>query len=232
MEVLSPEELRVLGCLLEKERTTPEAYPMTLNGLIQACNQKTSRDPVVSYDAEIVENALEALNARGLANWVHQAGARVRKFRHAAVSHFELYEPAEQAVFTVLLLRGPQTVGEIRQRTERMHAFPTLESVEIVIRGLTERDPPLVFQCPRIPGRKEIRFMHNLGGGLPDVSNDEIHGSGNSGESTPASPAALPAAWRQAMDEQAEAFRGELDHLRGEVQELREAFDKFRREFE
>lgn len=231
METLSPEEIRVLGVLMEKEHLTPETYPMSLNGLVQACNQKTSRDPVTDYDEEAVEQALESLNARGLANWVHQAGARVRKFRHAAVSLLEIYETGEQAVLTVLMLRGPQTLGELRQRTERIHAFPSLEAVEAVIRGLADRESPLVAELPRSPGRKERRFAHLLGGAPADVDPSADVAGPAVAEGAAASPG-LPARWQNALDAATAPMQEEIRDLKRELDTLREAFDTFRKQFE
>ncbi len=228
MQTLSPEEIRVLGCLMEKERTTPEYYPMTLNSLVTACNQKTSRDPVVDYDDEIVEHALESLNARGLANWVHQAGARVKKFRHSAEREFELYEPGEMAVFTVLLLRGAQTLGELRQRTERIYAFPTLDHVEEVIREFMNRDEPLVTEGPRVPGKKEIRYLHLLG----DIPTPATPQETLDGEAPPAAPPSLTAAWDQALKEAIAPLKQEIGELKVELDQLKIEFEAFKTQFD
>src|SRR5260370_29673370 len=126
---LSPVETRILGCLLEKERLTPENYPLSLHGLTAACNQSTNRDPVTAYDERTVDAGLTALREDKLATLIHAAGARVQKYRHNLANHYEL-QPREVALLCTLLLRGPQTLGELRARTERMHSFGTLEEVE------------------------------------------------------------------------------------------------------
>ena len=226
LPVLSPCEIRVLGCLLEKERLTPEYYPMTLKAIVQACNQKTSRDPVTDYDEDEVSHALDALQARRLVSWVHQAGARTRKFRQHADREFYL-DDAEAAVLCVLLLRGAQTVGEIRARTERMHAFDALTAVEGAIRELCEKPEPLARALPRIPGRKETRFMHLLAG-----DSAERPESGVPASESDATVASLPQQWQQQIDEAHGSMRAEIDALKAQLADLREEFDAFRKEFE
>ncbi len=163
---LSAEEVRVLGCLLEKEQTTPDYYPLTLNGLLTACNQSTNRDPVVSYDERTVLEALETLKTRQFAMQITMAGARVQKYKHNLDRKFPWLEKAEIALLTVLLLRGPQTVGELRQRSERMQIFPDLEAVEATLKHLAENEhgEVLVVCFPPGPGRKSALYMHTLGG--------------------------------------------------------------------
>ena len=139
-------ETRILGCLLEKERITPENYPLSLNSLIAACNQSTNRDPITAYDARTVEAALDGLRQKKLAVMIMSAGSRVAKFRHELLNHFEL-SPREVALLSVLLLRGPQTLGELRSRTERMQFFDSLEQVESFLGGSSQRR---VASGPRI----------------------------------------------------------------------------------
>ena len=135
---LSPAETRILGCLLEKERITPENYPLSLNSLIAACNQSTNRDPITAYDAPTVESGLDGLRQKKLAVMIMSAGSRVAKFRHELLNHFDL-SPREVALLCVLLLRGPQTLGELRSRTERMQFFDSLEQVETFLADLARR---------------------------------------------------------------------------------------------
>ena len=158
---LSAEEARVLGCLVEKEATTPDNYPLTLNALRNACNQSTSRDPVVSYDDHTVERALTSLRERGLTRTVHSTSNRAAKYRHVLPDVLGL-DPAETAVLSVLMLRGPQTVGELKGRTERQHAFASLDETAAVLDALAARGHPLVRQLPRRPGQKDARWIHLL----------------------------------------------------------------------
>jgi uncharacterized protein YceH (UPF0502 family) len=162
---LSPEEARVLGCLLEKERTTPDAYPLSLNGLVTACNQTTNRWPVVRYDEPTVEAALDALRERGLVRRGVYPGSRVIKYRHALDEELKL-APGPSAVLCVLLLRGPQTTGELKTRTERLHGFADLVAVEDAIDALARHeDGPLVLRLDRGAGQKEPRVQELMTGG-------------------------------------------------------------------
>jgi len=158
---LNAEEVRVLGCLMEKERTTPEHYPLTLNSLRLACNQKSSRDPVVDYDEDTVASALDALQRKGLVYFVRQSGARATKYRHDVRAKWSL-TAAESGVLAVLFLRGAQTLGELRTRTERLHEFASLGEVEETLEGLRSHDDgPLVRESgARRSGQKERRFEH------------------------------------------------------------------------
>jgi len=161
-------EIRVLGCLLEKERTTPDAYPLTVNALTAACNQKSNRDPVMTLIAPEVETVLSRLRAEVLV-WPEE-GARTIKWTHNLDPKWKL--PADaMAVMTVLMLRGAQTPGELRARTERMHPFSSSAEVEGVLMGLTDGDEPLVVHLARQPGQKEARWTH-LVGGEPDVATE------------------------------------------------------------
>ena len=160
---LSDPQTRVLGCLLEKQATTPDAYPLTLKALTTACNQTSSRDPVVDYDANLVETTCQALKAKGLLRVVHPAsGERATKYRQILDEQLGL-DAAEKAVIAVLLLRGAQTVPELRSRTERLHAFATAEEVESVLVALAARtDRPLVRLLERTAGQREARWMQLL----------------------------------------------------------------------
>ena len=157
-------EIRILGCLVEKQRTTPDVYPLTLNALRLACNQSTNRDPVVAYDDETIRTALARLSRKGFARLASGPGSRVVKYRHLldealSVSHAEL------AVVAVLMLRGPQTPGELKGRTERLHPFASLHEVDDVLEALVERG--LVERLERRPGQKEVRYRLVLVGAVP-----------------------------------------------------------------
>jgi uncharacterized protein YceH (UPF0502 family) len=159
MSGLSSEELRVLGCLLEKQRTTPDAYPLSLNALRLACNQSTNREPVVDYDEGTVREALHQLERRGFTRLASGAGSRAAKYRHLLAEALPMDE-AEQALMSVLMLRGPQTPGELKQRADRMHAFADLSAVHGTLERLIGRE--LVLRLERRPGQKEERYAQLL----------------------------------------------------------------------
>ncbi|HEX7256373.1 MAG TPA: YceH family protein [Gaiellaceae bacterium] len=159
-------EIRVLGCLLEKQRTTPDVYPLSLNALRAACNQTTNRDPVVDYDEATIRAALNRLSQRGWARLASGAGSRAVKYRHLLDEALALGEP-ELAVLGVLMLRGPQTPGELNGRTERLHRFGSLGEIDQALEGLLERE--LVVRLPRRPGQKEERYQQLLGGAEQDT---------------------------------------------------------------
>jgi uncharacterized protein len=159
--MLSAAETRVLGCLLEKQRTTPDAYPLSLNSLRAACNQSTNRDPVVDYDEALIRDALHRLERRGLVRLASGAGSRAAKYRHLLAEALPM-NSAEQAVLCVLMLRGAQTPGELKQRGERMHAFPDLAAVHETLDRLIERE--LAARLERRPGHKEERYAQLLSG--------------------------------------------------------------------
>jgi uncharacterized protein len=161
VEALDPAEIRVLGCLLEKQQTTPDAYPLTLNSLRLACNQSTNRDPVLDYDEATVRDAAQRLGRRGLARLASYHGSRAPKYRHLLDEALGL-APDERALLCVLMLRGPQTVGELKQRTERLHAFADLGAVEEALERLSARE--LGRWLGRMPGQKESRYTHLLEG--------------------------------------------------------------------
>ncbi|MFQ5652897.1 MAG: YceH family protein [bacterium] len=221
MEIqLTPVEVRVLGALVEKEHTTPEYYPLTLNALTNACNQKSNRSPVVSYDEKTVVRALESLREKKLVLMVTGAGSRVPKYKHAFDRRFHFDRP-EVAVLCTLMVRGPQTVGEIRGRTSRLYEFRDLDEVENTMQGLMTRgEGAYVVQLPRQPGRKESRYAH-LFSGEPDIPEDEV------------APKLEPA--RQmvmAENERLATLEGELQALRQEMEELRNQFLAFKKQFE
>jgi uncharacterized protein YceH (UPF0502 family) len=160
---LTPAQARVLGALVEKEVTTPDAYPLSLNALLNACNQLSNRDPVMRLDEEEVRLALRRLEDQGLAGRARSADGRVTKYEHWLGEAFN-FTRAENALICVLLLRGPQTPGELRSRTDRLHSFDELSDVLSGLQKLSERDPSLVAVLPRQPGTKEARYAHLLSG--------------------------------------------------------------------
>jgi hypothetical protein len=161
---LDAAEIRVLGCLIEKQRTTPDAYPLSLNALRLACNQSTNRDPVTDYDEATIRTALDRLSRRGWARLASGPGSRAVKYRHLFDEELDLGD-AEVAVMAVLMLRGPQTPGELKTRTERMHPFESLDALHETLAELAERE--LVARFPRRPGQKEERYAQLLGGDAP-----------------------------------------------------------------
>jgi uncharacterized protein YceH (UPF0502 family) len=216
--ILNDIEVRVLGSLIEKELTTPEYYPLSLNSLTNACNQKSNRDPVMALAEENVVRALDSLRFKQLVV-LSADGGRVPKYRHLLAEKLGLM-PAEQAIICELLVRGPQTVGELRTRGERMHAFGDLAAVEEVLQELTVRETPLVTLLPRQPGRKEGRYAQ-LFSGVPDSSTDEHE--------------AAPEAARQrvmAENERIVKLEEEVALLHQEIAELRQQMEEFKKQFE
>lgn len=215
---LSPEELRVLGCLAEKERATPQNYPLTLNALRLACNQTTGREPVVNYDDHTVEAAVTSLKDKGLVRFVYSTSNRATKYRHILDERLAL-DSAELAALTVLVLRGPQTLGEIKGRTERLHTFVDLASVEVTLDRLAARDEPLVMRLPRQPGHKEARYVHLLGRDKAEALAD--------------APvlAAGPVTGHAGSADRIAALEAEVETLREAIDQLRRDFDAFRAEF-
>jgi hypothetical protein len=184
---LSAEEIRVLGCLLEKQRTTPDMYPLTLNALRLACNQSTNRDPVVGYDDGVIRDALHRLERRGFTRLASGRGSRAPKYRHLLADALPMGD-GEQALVCVLMLRGTQTPGELKQRAERMHAFAGLEDVQATLGRLIERG--LVTRLDRRPGQKEERYAQLLQDRADDGVPAREHWLGNArdGDAGPASP--------------------------------------------
>ena len=160
---LSAVEVRVLGCLMEKEVTTPDNYPLTVNGLLSACNQSSNRSPITAYGEGEVTRALTSLRERGLTRIVYSPSNRAPKHRHVADDLLHL-SPGEQAVLCVLAVRGPQTLGEVKGRTERLFAFDDLAAAEAALDALASRDDPLAVKLPRQPGQKDLRYAHLLAG--------------------------------------------------------------------
>ena len=217
MTKLNEIEVRVLGALLEKEITTPDYYPLSLNALINACNQKSNRDPVMALDESAVREALDSLNEKSLAGQATSADSRVPKYAHRLQEVFN-FDRREMAVLCVLLLRGPQTPGELRGRTERMYKFDDLGVVESALHRLMEREPPLVKKLARQPGTKESRYAHLLAG---DVE----------GWIAPAE--AQPVAATGGQDEQRiSRLETEVQSLRKEIADLRQQLEDFRKQFE
>lgn len=214
---LNETEVRILGCLVEKEATTPDYYPLTLNALVNACNQKSNRDPVVSYTEEEVERALEALSDKHLVYLFYGSSSRVPKYKHRVPSVYELDE-RETAIVSVLMLRGAQTLGELNQRTARLYDFADLNEVNETIESLTRRDEPVVQKLPRQPGQKEARYMHLLSG---EIDVESIDFSGTS------SASAAPA-----KNERLENLEREVEELKEELGSLKQRFENFKNQFE
>ena len=160
---LNPHEARVLGCLIEKRLSTPNNYPLTLNSLVNACNQTSNRDPVTDYDQHLVNDALVNTRNQGLSKRLSKSGSRTAKFDESLAERLGL-DDAKAAVLAELMLRGPQTPGEIRQRSTRMVDFPDLEVLEEILEGMTTGNEPIVVKLPRQPGRREARYAHTLCG--------------------------------------------------------------------
>src|ERR1035437_1888335 len=217
-ETLKPTEARILGSLVEKQLTTPEYYPLTLNALVNACNQKNNRDPVVSYDEKTVADALESLRDRNLVYVFYGSTSRVPKYKHMLPSVYELDE-GETAIVAVLLLRGPQTLGELRERTGRLHEFAGVGEVQQTLDSLERRDEPLVVKLERLPGHQEARFAQLLTR-EPDV------------EAFAAAPTVSHSRSGSFDPDRIAKLEAEVASLREEVVELNRRFDEFRRQFE
>ena len=215
---LDDAEVRVLGALMEKEVATPEYYPLSLNALVNACNQKSNREPVVSYDEDTVETALGGLRAKGLAARISGHDMRVPKHAHRLPEVINLGR-REAAVLCVLMLRGPQTAGELRGRTERLYQFDDLEAVDACLTRLMEWQPePLVARLPRQVGYKEVRYAHLLSGEPP---------------TTAAAPAAAQTPGvRETRDEPVARLQASMDRLEAEVADLKRQFAEFKKQFE
>lgn len=204
---LNATELRVLGCLVEKQLSTPDYYPLTLNALVNACNQSTNRDPVMALDEATVAGALEGLRERQVVWFVDAAGSRARKYEHRMADALGL-SVQETAILAELMLRGPQTPGELRARSPRMYAFQDLQEVEVALSVMLEAEPPLVVKLPRQPGTKETRYAQLLG---------EV--------TEAAAPTAPPSTSRSQLE-------ADLAALREEFRQLRDEFEAFRKQFE
>jgi uncharacterized protein len=216
--LLNEVECRVLGALVEKEITTPEYYPLSLNALINACNQKSNREPVMNLDEAAVRKALHSLDGQSLVRSVSASDSRVTKYEHRLQEAFNFYRH-EIAILSVLLLRGPQTPGELRGRTERLHHFDDLSALQSSLQHLMKREPPLVKVLPRQPGTKEARYAHLLSG---DVGGFEAR------PDVVASPATAISVDGERLTHLVE----EVAALRNEVADLKEQLAVFRRQFE
>jgi uncharacterized protein len=209
---LSDIEVRILGCLIEKEATTPDAYPLSLNALTSACNQLSNREPVMSLGEDQVKWAVNSLRQQSLVRAIQPSDARVMKFQHLLTDKLDLDQPA-LAVLCVLMLRGPQTLNEIKTRTNRLAEFTSVADVEAVVRGLISRE--LVVEMARQPGQKEIRYTHLLSGAPTDA---------------PAETTLDIAAAEPRRDRIAE-LEASLDEVRRELAALRSRFEDFTRQF-
>jgi hypothetical protein len=214
---LNEVECRVLGALVEKEITTPEYYPLSLNALVNACNQKSNRDPVMNLDEARVREALHSLDGQSLVRSVSATDSRVTKYEHRLQEVFNFYRH-EIAILCLLLLRGPQTPGELRGRAERMHHFDDLSAVQSGLQHLMKREPPLVKALPRQPGTKEVRFVHLLS---DDVERWESNSAGES-----------EVAAASADAERIAKLEEEVSGLRKELSELKQQYALFRKQFE
>jgi uncharacterized protein YceH (UPF0502 family) len=220
--LLDAVETRVLGSLMEKEATTPDYYPQSLNALVNACNQKNNREPVMTLDEAAVRRGLESLQEKRLAGPASSADSRVTKYEHRAQEAFN-FTRGESAILCVLLLRGPQTPGELRGRTERIHRFEHLDEVLSAMQRLMQREPPLARVLPRQPGTKESRYMHLLSGGGEDAAEPTDRGAQTSAPVTGGSPAESSRITRLEED---------VVGLREEIAELKQQMESFRKQFE
>ena len=213
-EILTEIEARVVGALIEKQLTTPEYYPLTLNALVAACNQKTNREPVVSYTEQIVQKSLDDLREKNVAYVFYGSTSRVPKYKHILDKYLEL-EPSETAIICALLLRGAQTLGELRERTGRLYEFSGLGEVQETLDNLARRDESLVVKLERLPGQKEVRYAHLLSGEVIQVQPPE--------KSIPA---------RQTENERVAKLEEDLENLRSEFNLFRQSFEEFKKQFE
>ena len=202
-------EARILACLVEKEFTTPDYYPLTLNSLVAACNQKSNRNPVVLFEEAAVERGLEALRKKGLVQTIHIPGSRTAKYKHSFMEEFSLISN-EAAILCELMLRGPQTLGELRTHAGRMYEFKGLQEIDEILRDLMDREPAMVLKLQREPGKREERYMHMLSG-TPEVKEREP----------------------QAEDENPRITKleKEVSDLRDELAALRSSFETFKSQF-
>ncbi len=210
--ILTFEETRIIGSLIEKEFTTPEYYPLTINSLKNACNQKSSRNPVVNFDENLIEKVMNNLRDKSLATLVESRESRVPKFRQNFSNSLKLLQQ-ETAVLCVLMLRGPQTPGEIKSRSNRIFEFENLNQLDETLSKLIERDEPLLLKLPKMPGTKESRYMHLLNG-EPDLEfyqPEDENLSENAGK----------------ISELTE----EIENLKTELQQLRTEFEQFKNQF-
>jgi len=214
---LTATEVRVLGSLIEKDITTPEYYPLSMNALVNACNQKSNREPVMQLDEDAVRSALEDLQQQRMAGPARGADSRVTKYEQRLQEVFNFTRP-EIAVLCVLLLRGPQTPGELRGRAERLHRFEALEDVQSALQKLMQREPPLAKILPRQPGTKESRYAHLLAGDVVVVEETSQVGA--------------PVGPKTADAERIVRLEEEVAALRREFSEIKDQLERFRKQFE
>jgi len=214
VDILSSSEVRVLGALIEKDITTPDYYPLSLNALLNACNQKNNRDPLMTLDEGTVRSALESLQGKRLAGPASGADSRVTKYEHRMQEVFNL-DRREIAILCVLLLRGAQTPGELRGRTERMYRFEELEDVNATLERLSQRDPSLVAVLPRQPGTKESRYMHLFSGDAPAAPIAPVESTASAGKA-----------------DRVERLESAVAEIRKEVAELQQQWAAFRKQFD
>jgi uncharacterized protein YceH (UPF0502 family) len=214
---LTEAEVRVLGSLIEKDITTPEYYPLSLNALVNACNQKTNRDPVMQLNEDAVRDALEGLQLQRMAGPARGADSRVTKYEQRLQEVFNFTRP-EIAVLCVLLLRGPQTPGELRGRAERMHRFEALEDVQSALQKLMQREPPLAKVLPRQPGTKESRYAHLLAGDVVEVEAPALAGAAAENDSTDTKRIGR-------LEDEVSALRREVDEVKDQLERFRKQFD-------
>ncbi|MBS1795752.1 MAG: YceH family protein [Acidobacteria bacterium] len=206
-------EARIVGALVEKQLTTPEYYPLTLNALVAACNQKTNREPVTSYDEKTVSDALDDLRDKNIVYVFYGSTSRVPKYKHILPDVYEL-EPSETAVICVLMLRGPQTIGELKERTGRLYDFRDLNDVNETLEALIKREEPLITKLERAPGQKEARYAHLLCGEVLNYTPPERASRG------------------AASDERFEKLEQEIESLKTDLAAIRQEFEDFKKQFE
>ncbi len=219
--ILTAIETRVLGSLIEKDITTPDYYPLSLNALVNACNQKNNRDPVMTLDESLVRDALATLQEKRLAGPASGADSRVTKFEHRLQEVFN-FDRREIAVVCVLLLRGPQTPGELRSRTDRMYHFEALEDVISTLERLAQREPPLARVLPRQPGTKESRYTH-LFSGEPPASAEDVYVARAPSPET---------AGEISLSDRVRTLEDEVSRLRQDLSEVQQQLATFRKQFE
>ena len=224
--LLNEVECRVLGCLIEKEITTPEYYPLSFNALLNACNQKSNREPVMTLDEAAVRQALHSLDGQSLVRSVSASDSRVTKYEHRLQEAFNFYRH-EVAILCVLLLRGPQTPGELRTRTERMHDFDDLSAVQSSLHHLMQRQPPLAKGLPRQPGTKEVRYAHLLSGDIEAHEAASNHEPQRAAASSSADGARLAT-----LERELTSLRTEAAYLRNDIADLKHQFAQFKKQFE
>lgn len=218
LEPLTDIEARVLGSLVEKQLTTPEYYPLTLNALMAACNQKSNRDPVMALGETELMSAIDTLRDKNLVYLFYGSGSRTVKYKHMLPSVYELDDPGV-AIVAVLLLRGPQTLGELRERTGRLHEFAGLSEVQETLDGLSRRDDPIVIKLERQPGQKEARYAHLLGGEVERAGTMAVR-------EAPLRPTVGP------NDGRIEKLESDIERLAEQLNSFRREFDEFRKQFD